>query len=73
MSVYKAQLEQDEDGRWSAWIDELPGCAVWGYTETEALDALQGAAEAYIEDMVEAGELANYDSKIIMERPLTIG
>ena len=73
MSVYKAQLEQDEDGRWSAWIDELPGCAVWGYTEAEALDALQGAAEAYIEDMVEAGELANYDSKIIIERPLTIG
>jgi hypothetical protein len=29
MSVYKAQLEQDEDGRWSAWIDELSGCAVW--------------------------------------------
>ena len=61
MSVYKAQLEQDEDGRWSAWIDELPGCAVWGYTQDEALAALQDAAEAYIEDMVEAGELAKHD------------
>ncbi|MYC07421.1 MAG: type II toxin-antitoxin system HicB family antitoxin [Chloroflexi bacterium] len=57
MSVYKAQLEREEDGRWSAWIDELPGCAAWGYTQNEALDALQDAAEAYIEDMVEAGEL----------------
>ena len=49
-----AQIEQDEDGRWSAWIDELHGCAVWGYTLDEALGALQEAAEAYIEDMVEA-------------------
>ena len=57
MSVYKAQLERDEDGRWSAWIDALPGCAAWGYTQDEALEALQDAAEAYIEDMTEAGEL----------------
>ena len=57
MSTYKAQLEQDEDGRWSAWIDELPGCAVWRYTQDEGLDALQDAAKAYIEDMVEAEEL----------------
>jgi predicted RNase H-like HicB family nuclease len=55
--MYKAQLEQDEDGRWSAWIDKLPGCAVWGYTQDEALSALQNAAEVYIEDMVEGGDL----------------
>jgi len=73
MSVYKAQLERDEDGRWSAWIDELPGCAVWGYTQSEALDALQDAAEAYIEDMVEAGEIASHSGKVTLERPLTIG
>lgn len=72
MSVYKAQLEQDDDGRWSAWIDELPGCAVWGYTQDEALVALQDAAEAYTEDMVEAGELANRDDKVIIEKPIAI-
>ncbi len=59
MSAYKAQLEQATDGRWSAWIDELPDCAAWGYTQDEALDALQNAAEVYIEDMVEAGELSS--------------
>lgn len=56
MSKYRAELEQDDDGRWSAWIDELPGCAAWGYTREEALAALKDAAIAYVEDMVDAGE-----------------
>ena len=54
--VLEASLEQDEDGRWSAWIEALPGCAAWGTTRDEALTALQDAAEAYIEDMADAGE-----------------
>ena len=56
MSVFKAQLEQDEDGRWSAWVESLPGCAVWGNTRDEALAALEDAVDAYVEDMVEAGD-----------------
>ncbi len=54
--IFRARLEQDEDGRWSSWIDVLPGCAAWGYTADEALSALRDAVEVYIEDMVEAGE-----------------
>lgn len=42
--------------RWSSCIDDLPGCAAWGYTREEALKAVQDAAEAYIEDMIDAGE-----------------
>lgn len=63
----QAQLEQDEDGRWSAWLDELPGCAVWGYTQGEALDALQDAAEAYIEDMASQSKITHsqaYEERI---------
>ena len=48
-------MERDEDGRWSAWIDSLPGCAAWGHTREEAFLALQDAADAYIEDMEDAG------------------
>ncbi|MCY4654519.1 MAG: type II toxin-antitoxin system HicB family antitoxin [Dehalococcoidia bacterium] len=55
VNKYRAELEQDEDGRWSAWIEALPGCAAWGYTQEEALTALKDAAIAYVEDMVEAG------------------
>ncbi len=54
--VFKVELEQDEDGRWGAEIPALPGCATWGYTEQEALEALKEAAQAYLEDMIEAGD-----------------
>ena len=53
--IFKAQLEQDSDGRWSAGIDMLPGCATWGFTRKQALDALRDAAQAYIEVLLEKG------------------
>ena len=70
MDKYKAELEQDDDGRWSAWIEDLPGCAAWGYTLEEALSSLEDAAIAYIEDMVEAGEARPRDKDIRIERKL---
>ena len=66
MPIYQARIEQDEDGRWSSWIDELPGCAAWGYTRDEALSAIGEATAAYIEDMVEAGEIARPDSVVVV-------
>lgn len=54
MNKSRVELERDEDGRWSAWIEELPGCAAWGYSREEALVGLKDAAIAYIEDMIEA-------------------
>ena len=42
--MFQAELEQDEDGRWSAWIAQLPGCAIWGCTKQKAFAALQEAA-----------------------------
>jgi predicted RNase H-like HicB family nuclease len=53
--VLKVELEQDEDGRWSAGIPALPGCAVWGYTKEEALNSLREAAQAYLEVLFEDG------------------
>jgi predicted RNase H-like HicB family nuclease len=54
--VFQAELEQEDDGRWSAWIDALPGCATWGYSKEEALEALKEAAQAYLEVVVEKGQ-----------------
>ncbi len=53
--IFPAQIEVEDDGRWSAWIVALPGCPTWGYTQQEALDALQEAAQAYIEVLLEKG------------------
>ena len=54
--VFKAEVYEEEDGRWSSRVGILPGCATWGYTREEALRALQEGTELYIEDMLECGE-----------------
>ncbi len=53
--VFRAELEQDQDGRWSAIIPTLPGCATWGYTKEEALNSLREAAQSYMEVLFEDG------------------
>ena len=53
--VLKVDLEEEADGRCSAAIPSLPGCASWGYSQQEALANIKDAAEVYIEDMIEAG------------------
>jgi antitoxin HicB len=53
--VFRAEIEQYEDGRLGAEIPSLPGCATWGYTKEEAMEALQDAAQAYIEVLLEDG------------------
>ena len=54
--VFKAEVYEEDDGRWSSRIGILPGCSAWGYTREEALEALQNGAELYVEDMFECGE-----------------
>lgn len=51
--IFRVEVEQDEDGRWGAEIPVLPGCAAWGYTRKEALEALQDTAQAFLEVMME--------------------
>ena len=41
--IFDAKMEEEGDGRWSAWIEALPGCAAWGYSREEALEALEDA------------------------------
>ena len=68
--VFDASLQQEEDGRWSAWIAALPGCATWGYSKEEALSALRDAAELYIEDMIEEGEDIPTEGVQVVESPV---
>ena len=65
--VFQVALAHEDDGRWSTWIDTLPGCAAWGHAKEEALQAIQDAAEAYLEDMFEAGEALPSQGVVIVE------
>ena len=69
--VFGVELQREDDGRWSVWIPALPGLTSWGHTKEEALRNIHDAAEAYVEDMLEAGESIPIESgKVdVIERP----
>ena len=68
--IFEIAFEHEEDGRWSAWIEALPGCTAWGYTKEEALAAIKAAAEPYAEDIIEAGEELPQQGVRIVEAPV---
>ncbi len=68
--IFHASLQQEEDGRWSAWIQALPGCATLGYTKEEALEALKDATELYVQDMMEAGGKFPKEGVEVSEAPV---
>lgn len=74
--VLDVDIEQEEDGRWSASIPALAGCATWGYTKQEAMDCLQEAAQAYLEVMLEehAATLEDLEKKVttLPENAITV-
>ena len=70
--ILKAEIEQEEDGRWSAIIPNLPGCATWGYTREEALATLREAAQAYVEVLVEEGKELPGEVEVIPSPVVTV-
>ena len=61
--IFAVEVEQEEDGRWSADVPTLPGCAAWGYTKEEALEAIQEGAQAYLEVMMENNDPLPQDAE----------
>ena len=68
--IFHANVQQEADGRWSAWIQALPGCTAWGYRKEEALEALKDAAELYIQDMFDEGEKLPKEGVQVVESPV---
>lgn len=50
------ELEQEEDGRWIAEIDELDGVLVYGETKEDAIRNVKTLALRVIADRLENGE-----------------
>ena len=53
---YRTLLEQDEDGKFTATVPELPGCLSCGATRDEALKNVKEAIQAYIESLQKHNE-----------------
>lgn len=69
--VFSVELKEEADGRWSVWVPGFPGLTSWGHTKEEALRNIQDAAEAYLEDLFEAGgSLPSGAGKVeVLEKP----
>ena len=72
--IFRVEIEQEEDGRWSAEVPTLPGCATWGYTKDEALLSIQEATRLYIESLLAHGDPipANGPAEVIEEPAVAI-
>ena len=69
--LFRVELVEEDDGRWSAGVPSLPGCTTWGYTREEALRNIRDAAEAYLRDMQKAGDEIPQDATIqVMNEPV---
>ena len=54
--MLKIEIERENDGRWIAAVPELPGVAVYGDTEQEAVSKVEVLALRVLADRVEHGE-----------------
>ena len=50
--TFRSTVREQDDGRWSAWLDSIPACSTWGHTREEAVAALQEAAELLVEHLI---------------------
>jgi predicted RNase H-like HicB family nuclease len=50
------EFDREEDGRWIADIDAIPGCLVYGKTREEALAKVEALALRVLADRLEHGE-----------------
>jgi predicted RNase H-like HicB family nuclease len=47
---YDAVFEKEEDGGYSVWVPDLPGCASQGGNLEDAIGNIKEAMELYLED-----------------------
>ena len=52
----KIEIEREEDGRWIAEVDDLPGVLAYGKTRDEAIARVEALALRVIADRLDHGE-----------------
>jgi predicted RNase H-like HicB family nuclease len=62
--ILKVDFDREEDGRWIALIDSIPGCHVYGATRQEALTRVEALALHAIAEKLEDGEVTAEDANV---------
>ena len=52
---YRITLVEEDEGGWSVWCDDLPGCYSQGETRAEAIDNIRMAIREMLDFMREEG------------------
>jgi predicted RNase H-like HicB family nuclease len=55
--VLTVRFDREEDGRWIALVESIPGCQVYGATHQEALTKVEALALHAVAEKLEAGEV----------------
>ena len=56
MSEYPVVFAREEDGKYSVFAPDLPGCVSWGETREQARERIREAIELWIESAKDDGE-----------------
>ena len=59
---FKVEIEREEDGRWIAEVNELPGVLVYGDSVEQAQAKAQALALRVLADRLENGEATPFES-----------
>ncbi len=54
--MFTIETEQEDDGRWIAEVNHLPGVLSYGDTRQEAVDRVQALAIRVVADRLDQGE-----------------
>jgi predicted RNase H-like HicB family nuclease len=54
--LMRIEVEQEDDGRWLAEVQELPGVLAYGSTRQEAIDKAQALSLRVVADRLDHGE-----------------
>lgn len=54
--VYPATIQHEDDGRYSIWFDDLPGCATSGETLAEAIMMARDAMGGWLDSAMAHGD-----------------
>jgi predicted RNase H-like HicB family nuclease len=60
---YQVVFEEENDGGFSVWVPDPPGCASQGETFEEALENIKEAITLYLEDSPSAAASSDFSYK----------